>query len=92
MIVDRLGAKPLVTQLPIGSEGEYKGLVDLVANKAIIWLEETLGAKFEIVEIPADLKEKAAEYRAKLLETAVEQDDDGHGEVSSTARSPTTTR
>ncbi len=75
MIVDRLGAKPLVTQLPIGSEGEYKGLVDLVSNTAIIWLEETLGAKFEVVEIPADMKEKAAEYRAKLLDMAVEQDD-----------------
>jgi elongation factor G len=75
MIVDRLGAKPLVTQLPIGSEGEYKGLVDLVSNKAIIWLEETLGAKFEIVEVPADMQEKAAEYRAKLLDMAVEQDD-----------------
>ena len=76
MIVDRLGAKPLVTQLPIGSEADYKGLVDLVSNKAIIWLEETLGAKFEVVEIPADMKEKAAEYRAKLLDMAVEQDDD----------------
>jgi elongation factor G len=76
MIIDRLGAKPLVTQLPIGSEGEYKGLVDLVSNKAIIWLEETLGAKFEVVEIPAEMKEKAAEYRAKLLDMAVEQDDD----------------
>lgn len=75
MIVDRLGAKPLVTQLPIGSEGEYKGLVDLVSNKAIIWLEETLGAKFEVVEIPDDMKEKAAEYRATLLDMAVEQDD-----------------
>jgi elongation factor G len=75
MIVDRLGAKPLVTQLPIGSEGEYKGLVDLVSNKAVIWLEETLGAKFEVVEIPDDMKEKAAEYRAKLLDMAVEQDD-----------------
>jgi elongation factor G len=72
MIVDRLGSKPLVTQLPIGSEAEYKGLVDLVSNKAIIWLEETLGAKFEIVEIPADMKEKAAEYRTKM----VEQDDE----------------
>jgi elongation factor G len=76
MIVDRLGSKPLVTQLPIGSEAEYKGLVDLVSNKAIIWLEETLGAKFEIVEIPADMKEKAAEYRTKMIEMAVEQDDD----------------
>src|SRR6187455_2894496 len=59
MIVDRLGSKPLVTQLPIGSESEFKGLVDLVSNKAIIWLEETLGAKFEVVEIPDDLKEQA---------------------------------
>ena len=76
MIVDRLGSKPLVTQLPIGSESEYKGLVDLVSNKAIIWLEETLGAKFEVVEIPADMKEKAAEYRTKMIEMAVEQDDE----------------
>ncbi|MBM3644565.1 MAG: elongation factor G [Alphaproteobacteria bacterium] len=75
MIVDRLGSKPLVTQIPIGAEAEYKGLIDLVSNKAIIWLEETLGAKFEVVEIPADLKEKAAEYRHKLIEMAVEQDD-----------------
>ena len=49
MIRDRLGSKPLVTQMPIGLESDYKGLVDLVSNKAIIWLEETLGAKFEIV-------------------------------------------
>ena len=76
MIVDRLGSKPLVTQLPIGPESEYKGLVDLVSNKAIIWLEETLGAKFEVVEIPADMKEKAAEYRTKMIEMAVEQDDE----------------
>ncbi|HYD06539.1 MAG TPA: elongation factor G [Reyranella sp.] len=75
MIVDRLGSKPLVTQIPIGAESEYKGLVDLVSNKAIVWLEETLGAKFEYVDIPADLKEKAAEYRTKLIEMAVEQDD-----------------
>ena len=61
MIKDRLGSKPLVTQIPIGVECDFKGLVDLVANKAIIWLEETLGAKFEVVEIPADLKEQAAE-------------------------------
>src|SRR5215831_12362928 len=75
MIVDRLGSKPLVTQIPIGTESNYKGLVDLVSNKAIIWLEETLGAKFEIVEIPADLKEQAAEWRHKMIEMAVEQDD-----------------
>src|SRR5881275_3178100 len=75
MIKDRLGSKPLVTQIPIGIEADYKGLIDLVSNKAIIWLEETLGAKFEIVEIPADLKEQAAEWRHKMIEMAVEQDD-----------------
>src|SRR6476659_3952506 len=68
MIVDRLGSKPLVTQLTIGTESEYKGLIDLVSNKAIIWLEETLGAKYETVEIPADLKEQAVEWRHKMLE------------------------
>ena len=60
MIVDRLGAKPLVIQLPIGIEGEYKGLVDLVPDKAIIWLEESARREVRVVEIPADLKEKAA--------------------------------
>ncbi|NIA69010.1 elongation factor G [Pelagibius litoralis] len=76
MIVDRLGAQPMVLQLPIGSEGEYKGVVDLVAMKAIVWQDESLGAKFDIVDIPADLADKAAEYREKLVELAVEQDDD----------------
>jgi elongation factor G len=75
MIKDRLGAVPLVIQLPIGSESEYKGLVDLLKMKAIIWKDEALGAEFEEVEIPADLKAKAEEYRAKLIETAVEVDD-----------------
>ncbi len=75
MIVDRLGAQPMVLQLPIGSEGEYKGVVDLVAMKAIVWQDESLGAKFDIVDIPADLADKAAEYREKLVELAVEQDD-----------------
>ncbi|WP_422366176.1 elongation factor G [Pelagibius sp.] len=75
MIVDRLGAQPMVLQLPIGAEGEYKGVVDLVAMKAIVWQDESLGAKFDIVDIPADLADKAAEYREKLVELAVEQDD-----------------
>ena len=75
MIVDRLGAQPLVLQLPIGSEAEFKGVVDLVAMKAIVWQDESLGAKFDIVDIPADLADKAAEYREKLVELAVEQDD-----------------
>jgi elongation factor G len=75
MIVDRLGARPLVLQLPIGAESDFVGLVDLVEMKATIWRDESLGAKFDVVEIPADLKAKADEYRARLLESAVEADD-----------------
>jgi elongation factor G len=75
MLVDRLGANPLVLALPIGAESEFQGIIDLVQMKAIIWEEEALGAKFNIVEIPADLVDKATEYREKLIETAVEQDD-----------------
>src|ERR1051325_11485660 len=63
MIKDRLGARPLVLYLPIGIEGGFKGLVDLVENRAIIWLEEGLGAKFEYQEIPDDLKDAAAAAR-----------------------------
>lgn len=76
MIVDRLGAKPLVLTLPIGSEAEFVGIVDLIAMKAIIWKDESLGAEFDVTDIPDDLKEKAAEYRHALLETAVEADDE----------------
>jgi elongation factor G len=76
MIKDRLGARPLVLYLPIGIEGGFKGLVDLVENRAIIWLEESLGAKFEYQPIPDDLKEAAEAARQELIETAVEQDDD----------------
>jgi elongation factor G len=75
MIVDRLGAVPLVTQLPIGSESDFVGLVDLIKMKAIIWKDESLGAEFEYTDIPADLVDRAAEYREKLVETAVEHDD-----------------
>ncbi len=75
MIKDRLGARPLVLYLPIGIEGGFKGLVDLVNNNAIIWLEESLGAKFEVTDIPADLVDSAAKARNELIETAVEQDD-----------------
>src|SRR5689334_12248601 len=75
MIVDRLGAKPLVLTLPIGVEAEFIGVVDLVAMKALIWKGEDLGAKFDVEEIPANLLEKAKEYRHTLLETAVEMDD-----------------
>lgn len=75
MIVDRLGATPLVMQLPIGSESEFAGVVDLLKMKAIIWKDEKLGAEFDVVEIPEDLKAKAEEYHSKLVEIAVEQDD-----------------
>ena len=76
MIVDRLGAVPLVTQLPIGSESDFVGVVDLLSMKAVRWLDESLGAKFEVVEIPEDLKAKAEEYRTSLVELAVEQDEE----------------
>ena len=76
MIVDRLGATPLVTQLPVGAEDHFEGLVDLIKMKALIWRDESLGAEWDEVEIPDDLKAKADEYREKLVETAVEADDD----------------
>jgi elongation factor G len=75
MIVDRLGATPLVLQLPVGSEADFAGVVDLVKMRSIIWKDETLGAEFVYGEIPADLAAKAEKFREKLLETAVEQED-----------------
>ncbi|PKQ06486.1 MAG: elongation factor G [Alphaproteobacteria bacterium HGW-Alphaproteobacteria-11] len=75
MIVTRLGATPLVLQLPIGSEAEFEGLIDLIRMKEIIWKDESLGAEFEYRDIRADLKGQADEYRAKLVEGAVEMDD-----------------
>ncbi len=75
MIIDRLGATPLVIQLPIGSEEHFQGVIDLVKMKALVWGGEELGAKFDEVEIPAEYAAKAKEYREKLVETAVEQDD-----------------
>jgi len=76
MMVDRLGASPMVMQLPIGTESDFVGVIDLVLMKAIRWLDESLGAEFEYGDIPADLADQAAEYRQKLVELAVEQDDD----------------
>ncbi len=76
MIVSRLGARPMVLQLPIGLEDKLKGVVDLVRMKGIIWNDETMGAEYEVVDIPADLVEQANEYRSKLVEMAVEMDDD----------------
>ncbi|GMM62200.1 elongation factor G [Novosphingobium pituita] len=75
-IIDRLGAKPAVLYIPIGLEADLKGLVDLVNNRAIIWKDESLGAEFFYEEIPADLADEAAVYRAELIELAVEQDDE----------------
>ncbi len=74
-IKDRLGIDPLVLQLPVGIESDFRGVVDLLKMKAIIWNAETLGATFQEEEIPADLVEKAQSYREKLIERAVEMDD-----------------
>ncbi|MEV7605381.1 elongation factor G [Paenarthrobacter sp. NPDC089322] len=76
-IVSRLGAKPLVMQLPIGSENDFVGVVDLLEMRALVWPGDakgdvTMGASYEVQEIPADLKEKAEEYRAQLVETVAE--------------------
>ena len=75
----RLGVRPVPLQLPIGIEAGFKGIVDLVEMRAIVWQDESLGAKFNIVEIPDDLKEQAVEYRNGLIEAAVELDDDAMG-------------
>ncbi len=79
-IIKRLGAKPLVMQLPIGSESEFTGVVDLLTMKAFVWEGDskgdvTMGAAYEVREIPADLQEKAEEYRAKLVEDVAEGSD-----------------
>ncbi|MER9871277.1 elongation factor G [Mesorhizobium sp. M0136] len=75
MIGSRLGAHAVVMQLPIGAETEFKGVVDLVEMNALVWRDETLGAAWDIVEIPADLKARAEEYREKMIEAAVEMDE-----------------
>ena len=75
MMKTRLGAKPIPIQLPINQAEDYGGLSDLVKMKAVVWKDETMGADFTYEEIPADHKEKAEEYRAMLVEAAVEQDD-----------------
>ena len=75
MITDRLGACPLVIQLPIGSENSFQGIVDLVSNKAIIWKEEKLGALFSIQDIPEELVNQSKKYRDKLIEKVVEEND-----------------
>lgn len=76
MIIDRLGATPLPLQIPVGAENDFAGVIDLLKMKAIIWEAENLGAEYHEEDIPADLLDKANEYREKLIELAVEQDDD----------------
>jgi elongation factor G len=75
MINDRLGVTPLVLNLPIGIEADFKGVVDVIKNKGIVWNDESLGAKYDIVDVPEDMKDMVAEYRNKMIETVVEMDD-----------------
>ena len=75
MMIDRLGTRPMIITWPIGAEGEFKGIIDIVKMKALVWHDEQLGAKFDEVEIPAEYADKCAELRAALVEMAVEQDD-----------------
>ncbi|MBS1813553.1 MAG: elongation factor G [Acidobacteria bacterium] len=75
-IVDRLGARAVQLQIAIGAEAGFKGVVDLVQMKAILWNDETMGAKYTVEEIPADLLDKAKEFRAHLVEAVAESDDD----------------
>jgi elongation factor G len=74
-IIDRLGANPVPIQIPIGREAEYRGSIDLVSMKAYVYDDETLGAKYRIEDIPADLLDKAKEYREKMLDAVAEFDD-----------------
>jgi|JI9StandDraft_2_1071091.scaffolds.fasta_scaffold27000_3 elongation factor G len=75
-LVKRLGVKPVPLQLPIGIENTFKGVVDLVEMRGIVWHDESLGAKYDIVAIPDDMVEQAQEYRGKLIEAVAELDDD----------------
>jgi elongation factor G len=78
-LITRVAANPLCIQLPIGSEQSFKGVIDLVRMKAVVWDDEALGAKYHDEEIPADLAGKATEYRKTMVEAAVELDDDAMG-------------
>jgi elongation factor G len=74
-IIDRLKARPVAIQLPIGAEDQFKGIVDLVTMTARVWLDETLGAKYDDIEIPGDMLDQAKEYHDKLVEAVSESDD-----------------
>jgi len=75
MIKSRLGARPVVIQLPIGAETELKGVIDLIEMKALVWRDENLGAQWDILEIPEDMRAQAEEYREMMIEAAVEVDE-----------------
>jgi elongation factor G len=75
-LITRVAANPVCIQLPIGSENTFKGLIDLIRMKAVVWNDEALGAQYHDEEIPSDLADQAAEYRMKMIEAAVELDDD----------------
>lgn len=75
-IIDRVAGKPVCLQLPIGAENDFKGVVDLVEMRALVWEKDDVGSDYTVVEIPADLADKAAEYRTKLVEACVELDDE----------------
>ncbi|MEK7689053.1 MAG: GTP-binding protein, partial [Deltaproteobacteria bacterium] len=75
MMVDRLQTRPVALQLPVGVEDSFKGVVDLVSQKAIIWDESTLGAKFRSEDVPSDMKDIVREYRDKLIEAAADFDE-----------------
>ena len=76
MMVDRLGANVVVMQLPLGAEAEYLGVIDLVKNKAIVWKDENLGAEFEYQDVPAEYLDQVADYRSRMIEAAIDYDDD----------------
>ncbi len=75
-IEEKLSIKPVAIQIPLGAEDAFEGVIDLMEMKAIRWLEETLGAKYEVVDIPPEYQEKAQEWREKMIETIVETDDE----------------
>jgi elongation factor G len=75
MMIDRLGTRPIIITWPIGGEADFKGIIDIVKMKALVWHDEQLGAKFDEVEIPAEYADKCAELRSALVEMAVEMDD-----------------
>ncbi|MCA3599237.1 MAG: elongation factor G [Methylobacterium sp.] len=74
-IVKRLGAKPVAIQLPIGAESDFKGIIDLIRMKGVVWDDDQLGASYRDIDIPSDMVEKAKQYREQMVEAAVEMDD-----------------